>query len=81
MIEEVRALGLKMGSWYAPVTTKNDDGTSKTTQRFYGWTTDREKAEKAKALGVHVSPYYSRDPEFCGWELALTEVTGFVRSA
>jgi len=81
MIEEVRALGLKMGSWYAPHTTKSDDGSSRTVQRFYGWTTDREKAEAARELGAHVTNYYSRDPEFCGFDIEVREVTGFVRSA
>lgn len=59
MLEELRAIGLPMRS--------------KMGVTWIGWTTDREKADKAKALGARVVYYSSRDPEYCGWEVSFTE--------
>jgi len=36
-----------------------------------GWTTSREKAERAREAGALLRPYYSRDPEFSGWEIVF----------
>lgn len=33
------------------------------------WTTDPEKAEKARVLGAEIRPYRSPRPDACGWEI------------
>lgn len=54
-VEQLRAIGLPMGSWY---------------ERWYVcWTTDANKALAAEELGARVRPYTSQDPKFNGWEI------------
>jgi hypothetical protein len=56
-VEQLRAIGLKMGSWY---------------ERWYiGWTTDPHKVLAAEELGATARPYTSQDPKFDGWEIVL----------
>ena len=57
MIDQLRALGLPMGSHYAPVTemdaeTDAETGGARTTRRVVGWTTDAAKADAARDLGA-----------------------------
>lgn len=63
-------VGLPMGSWYAPMTTTDDEtGETTTTQRFVGWTTDPAKAEAAREAGAHVEPYRSFSDGYSGWDI------------
>src|SRR5215467_13121238 len=74
LLEQVRALGLPLGSCYQKQTVDKIDGGKQTSQLFIGWTTDRDKAEAAKALGATIQHYTSRDPEFNGWDVSVREV-------
>jgi len=81
MLEELRALGLPMGSWYEPVETvrqlePDTEPEEVTLQTFVGWTTDQAKAEAAHELGAEIRPYRSSEPRFSGWEVvARVEVS------
>lgn len=75
-LEAVRALGITMGTWYAPNTglVNAEDGSvvEVSRQRFIGWTTDETAATAAGDLGALLRPYTSREPRFSGWEVIVT---------
>jgi len=56
-VEQLRARGIAMGSWYE--------------RHFVGWTTSDQKVVAAKAFGARVRRYTSLDPKFSGWEIIL----------
>lgn len=76
LLDDVRQLGIAMGSWYAPVNeyvnTEGEVVREIRRQRFVGWTTDETKAVAAAELGAVLRPYVSRDPLFSGWEVTVT---------
>lgn len=75
-IEQLQALGLRMGGAYAPLTVTDDQGVTTTTRLRAGWTTDEATAEAAKELGAILQPYQSLsgDPRFNGWDVSIREV-------
>jgi hypothetical protein len=77
LVEQLRALGLSMGTVYPPHTSPPDDeGQTRTTQRYVCWTTDEAKANAAKDLGASLVPYksFSGDSSCDGWEVNAVEV-------
>ena len=79
LLDDVRAVGLPMQSWYSPhtFTTRDDDGAEReaTRQTFVGWTTDENKATAAHELGAQLRPYRSSDERFTGWEVVVHVLT------
>ena len=69
MIEQLREIGLPMGTRYAPRTVDET-----TTRTFVGWTSDEAKATRAQELGATIRPYVSSDARFNGWEVSCSVV-------
>jgi len=78
LLEQLRANGLRMGGSYPPqaVETRDEEGelVTLTHRRWYGWTTDKAKADAARDAGATVTAVSSPDPRCSGWEVAVTEV-------
>lgn len=70
LVDDLRAIGLPMNSWYSPFTRVNrDTHEEETVQYFVQFTHDEAKAERAHELGATIRPYRSRDQQFSGWEV------------
>jgi hypothetical protein len=74
LIEQLRALGLSMGTVYPQSTHEDEDENRVTTRRYISWTTDEAKAHAAVRLGATLRPYVSRDPECSGFEITANVV-------
>ena len=77
LVEQLRGLGLAMGTQYAPATaTDAETGEEVTTRLVIGWTTDEAKATAAEEAGAWITAYQRADtpPRFRGWEVAVREV-------
>jgi hypothetical protein len=73
LVEQLRALGLSMGSVY-PTFDGVSDGEPVRSRRYRGWTTDESKATAARELGATAVRYESADPRFSGWEVNVVQV-------
>ena len=79
VLEQLRAeVGLPMRGRYRAqtFTTEDEDGepVTVTRQLHIGWTTDKDKADRARELGATVTSYRAHDPAFSGWEISIHEV-------
>lgn len=78
LLEQLRALGLPMRGSYQPqaFTTEDETGEQVTVmrQQWFGWTTDRTKADAAREAGAHVTTLPASDPRYSGWEVSVTKV-------
>lgn len=80
LLDTLRELGLPMTSAYRAQTVTVVDARGEdeqvTRQTFYGWTTDKAKAEAAREAGATVTTVGSTDDRFSGWEVAVSEIVG-----
>ena len=78
LLAQLRSFGLTMGGAYPAneFHAENEAGEDVTrhSQRWFGWTTDEAKAERAREAGATVTTYRASDPRYSGWEIAVTEV-------
>ncbi len=73
VLEQVRELGVAMGSCYAP-TVRVVAGERIAVRSWVGWTTDERAADSARELGATVRPCPSSDPRYSGHEVVVHEV-------
>jgi hypothetical protein len=68
-------VGLPMRGSYPPhLFEQGNDEPAVMRQRWYGYTTDRAKADAARDAGATVTSCPSSDQRFHGWEVTVTEV-------
>lgn len=72
LLGELRGIGLTMVSRY-PRTSFTDPETKEdhVSQLHLGWTTDQEKANKAREMGAIVTSCKPDEPGFSGWEISV----------
>ena len=80
LVEQLRGIGLAMGSWYSPFEQAvrdeegHETGETISVRQFVGWTTDQAKATAAEEAGATLREYRSADSDCSGWEVVVREV-------
>jgi hypothetical protein len=71
-LAELHGIGLGMGTRYAPTSfTDPETKEDHVAQLHVGYTTDPEKAQRARDMGATVTTCASLDPRFTGYEITL----------
>lgn len=74
-LEQVRELGIEMGSSYAPRFAAGRpeiaDDHDRWVRTYIGWTTDPGKRAALEAIGVRLRPYRSTAERFSGLEVLV----------